>query len=171
MLPSPEKLLSRNLLDVLIRAGLILLLALFCFRIFHPFLDLMLWSVILAITLYPLHQLLSGWLGGRTNSAATLIVILGLVILLVPVRCSGMSMADPVRDLVHAIQNRTLQIPLPPDSVQTWPVSQQHLSLLDTRGHQYRGGTRMASTAGVAKTLAGQAAYRCSSSPRSSLPG
>ena len=57
MLPTPtiEKVLSHELLDVLIRAGLIAVLVLFCFQIFHPFLDLMLWSVILAITLYPLQ--------------------------------------------------------------------------------------------------------------------
>ena len=161
MLPSPEKLLSRNLLDVLIRAGLILLLALFCFRIFHPFLDLMLWSVILAITLYPLHQLLSGWLGGRPNSAATLIVILGLVILLVPVVVIGMSMADSVRDLVHAIQNRTLQIPLPPDSVQTWPVIGQYIYPFWTRvATDFMGVVHQMAPhlQGVAKTLAGQAA-------------
>ncbi|AGI23718.1 permease [Pseudomonas sp. ATCC 13867] len=125
--PPPEKLLSRNLLDVLIRAGLILLLALFCFRIFHPFLDLMLWSVILGITLYPLHQLLSRVLGERPNSAATLIVLIGLVLLLVPVVVLGLSIADSVRDVVQGIQNRTLRIPLPPDSVATWPVVGQYI--------------------------------------------
>ena len=58
MLPTPtfEKVLSRELLDVLIRAGLILALVIFCFEIFKPFLHLMLWSVILAITLYPLQR-------------------------------------------------------------------------------------------------------------------
>ena len=49
--------LSGGLLDVLIRAGLITVLVLFCFQIFHPFLNLMLWAMILAITLYPLHGL------------------------------------------------------------------------------------------------------------------
>ena len=40
---------SRLLLDVLIRAGLIVLLALFCFDIFRPFLSLVLWSLITAL--------------------------------------------------------------------------------------------------------------------------
>jgi predicted PurR-regulated permease PerM len=63
MLPSADRVLSRNLLDVLIRAGLILFLAVFCFRIFHPFLDLMLWALILAVTLYPLQGMLQRALG------------------------------------------------------------------------------------------------------------
>lgn len=53
--PLPDKVLSRGLLDVLIRAGLIAILVISCYQIFRPFLDLMLWSMILAITLYPLH--------------------------------------------------------------------------------------------------------------------
>ena len=42
--PTSEKALSRGLLDVLIRAGLIAVLVIVCYQIFHPFLDLMLWS-------------------------------------------------------------------------------------------------------------------------------
>jgi hypothetical protein len=51
-----EGLSSRNLLDVLIRAGLIAVLAIFCYDVFRPFLDLMLASVILAVTLYPARR-------------------------------------------------------------------------------------------------------------------
>ena len=58
-----EKALSRNMLDVLIRAGLLAIMAIFCFRIFSPFMSLMLWSVILAITLYPLQRSLQSKLG------------------------------------------------------------------------------------------------------------
>ncbi len=47
--------LSRGLLDVLIKAGLVAALVMFSFQVFQPFLELMLWSVILAVTLYPLY--------------------------------------------------------------------------------------------------------------------
>ncbi|MNO57293.1 putative inner membrane protein [compost metagenome] len=129
-MPLPEQLHSRNLLDVLIRAGLILLLALFCFRIFHPFLDLMLWAVILAIALYPLHQVFTRWLGDRHAGASILILLLGLVVLLVPVAMLGTSMAESVGTVVHAIQNKTLHIPMPPDSVRGWPLVGQPLHSL-----------------------------------------
>ena len=65
--------LERRLLDVLIRAGLILALAMLCYRIFSPFLVLMVWALILAVTLYPLHQALAARMGGRQGWAATLI--------------------------------------------------------------------------------------------------
>ena len=53
--PTAPRVLSREMLDVLIRAGLIAVLAIFCFRIFVPFLNLMVWALILAITMYPLQ--------------------------------------------------------------------------------------------------------------------
>ena len=51
--PELERRLSGRLLDVLIRAGLVLALALLCYRIFSPFLSLMAWALILAVTLFP----------------------------------------------------------------------------------------------------------------------
>ena len=46
-----EERISSRLLDVLIRAGLIGLLAALCYVVFAPFLTLMAWALILAVTL------------------------------------------------------------------------------------------------------------------------
>ena len=54
-----QKLLSKKFTDAMIRIGLIVFLVVMCFRIFAPFVNLMLWAVILAVTLYPLHQQLA----------------------------------------------------------------------------------------------------------------
>ena len=83
------KTLSRGLLDVMIRAGLIVVMVLFCFEIFRPFRDLMLWSLILAITLYPLQTRLRGPLGHKDGFIATLIVLVAILILMVPVYLLG----------------------------------------------------------------------------------
>jgi predicted PurR-regulated permease PerM len=56
---------TSGLLDVLIRAGLILALAMLCYQVFAPFLTLMVWALILAVALYPLHQYLAGKIGGK----------------------------------------------------------------------------------------------------------
>jgi len=75
MLPTPAsgKALSREFLDVLIRAGLIAVLAIFCFQIFWPFFDLLAWLLILAVTLYPLQVWLTRRYIKRDGYAATLI--------------------------------------------------------------------------------------------------
>ena len=56
---------SKGLLDVLIRAGLVAILAVVCYQIFFPFLNLLLWSMILAVMLYPLHKWFKRKLGDR----------------------------------------------------------------------------------------------------------
>lgn len=53
-----EKRLVARFLDMFIRFGLILALASFCYTVFSPFLNMMLWAVILAVTLYPLPSTL-----------------------------------------------------------------------------------------------------------------
>jgi predicted PurR-regulated permease PerM len=132
MLPAPvsERTLSHTLLDVLIRAGLITVLVLFCFNIFSPFRDLMLWSLILAITLYPLQERLKGPLGQKEGRIATLIILFSIVILMVPVYLLGISIADSVTQTVALVKSGGFQIPPPSESVANWPVVGKRLSAL-----------------------------------------
>jgi len=109
------------LLDVLLRVGLIAVLAVFCYGIFHPFLSLMLWSVILAVTLYPLQRKLRAKLGkdGRT---ATLIVLLVIGALAVPAWVIGDSLIDSAASGLKMVQGKDMQVPAPKPSVGEWPV-------------------------------------------------
>jgi len=130
MVPSPvnEKALSRTLLDVLIRAGLITVLVLFCFEIFSPFRDLMLWSLILAITLYPLQTWLMGRRGKKPGFVATLIVLVAIVILLVPIYLMGTSIADSVEHAMVIVKEGGFHVPPPAPSVADWPLVGKPLS-------------------------------------------
>jgi predicted PurR-regulated permease PerM len=64
-----EPRIAATLLEVLIRAGLILILAIICYQVFSPFMNLVVWAVILAVTLYPLHQRIARRVGGRQGIA------------------------------------------------------------------------------------------------------
>src|SRR5579864_5113105 len=105
MLPTPtsDRVLSRELLDVLIRAGLIAVLAVFCFRIVVPFLDLMVWALILAITLYPLQVRLRRSVGNREGLVATLIVLVAFGVILVPTYLLGAAVADSIEHVVAVV--------------------------------------------------------------------
>jgi predicted PurR-regulated permease PerM len=120
--PAYERRRSRLLLDVLIRAGLVLVLAMLCYRIFAPFLVLMVWALILAVTLYPLHQMLAARMGGRQGWAATLITLLGVALIVAPTALLLNSMGDSVHQLILDVQQDTLQIPPPKPGVAEWPV-------------------------------------------------
>jgi predicted PurR-regulated permease PerM len=126
---------SSRLLDVLIRAGLILVIALLCYRIFSPFLSLMVWALILAVAIYPLHQSLARRMGGKQGLAATVISIIGVVVIAVPTALLLSSLADSVHDFVHSVQNNTLQVPAPRPSVAEWPVVGERIHGLWSRAH------------------------------------
>ena len=117
-----EQRLASPWLDVLIRGGLILAMAMLCYRVFSPFLHLMVWALILAVTLYPLHQFLASKMGGKQGLAATLLVITGIVLIVAPTAILMSSLADSVRQLVNDVQNNTLKIPAPRPGVEQWPV-------------------------------------------------
>ena len=68
-----------------LRLGLILLAVYGCYRIAAPFIPLVLWGAIIAVAIYPLHRKLATRLGDRNKLSATVITLLGLVILTTPV--------------------------------------------------------------------------------------
>lgn len=114
--------ISSRLLDVLIRAGLIVAMAALCYRVFSPFLTLMVWALILAVTLYPLHQMLARRMGGKQGLAATVLVILGALVIVTPTTLLMNSLGDSVRGVIEDVQNNTLVIPAPRESVKEWPA-------------------------------------------------
>jgi len=124
-----------SLLDVLIRAGLILGLAILCFQIFAPFLTLMMWAIILAVTLYPAQQFIAARVGGRQGRAATLLVLLGVLLIVVPTAVLMSSLGDSIHELINDVQNDTLEIPAPPESVAGWPVVGPKVHALWSRAH------------------------------------
>jgi predicted PurR-regulated permease PerM len=106
----------------LIRAGLILAMAMLCYQVFSPFLTLMVWALILAVTIYPLHQALASKIGGKQGLAATLLVVVGVMLIVAPTAMLMSSLGDSVHQLVNDVQNNSLKIPAPRPGVEEWPV-------------------------------------------------
>ena len=123
------------LLDVLIRAALIGALALLCYRVLSPFLTLAAWSIILAVTLYPLHRRLARRVGRRQWLASTILVVVGVLLVVIPAALLLNSFADSVRDFVDAVQQNRLAIPAPREGVERWPLVGKKLHDAWSRAH------------------------------------
>lgn len=108
--------------DTLIRVALIGGLAWLCIQVFSPFLKLMVWAIILAVTLYPLHQWLARRIGRRQGLASIILVILAVAIIVVPTWLLMNSFADSVRRIVGAVQQNAVHIPPPRENVKNLPV-------------------------------------------------
>jgi predicted PurR-regulated permease PerM len=130
-----EKRLSGRLLDVLIRAGLVFVMALLCYQIFSPFLALMAWALILAVTLYPAHQKLAHKMGEKQGLAATTLVLGGIVLIGVPTAVLMFELGDSVHQFIVSLRDHTLQIPAPWPSVAEWPIVGKKVDALWSQAH------------------------------------
>ena len=130
-----ERRLAHRLLDVLIRAALLLAMALLCYRVLAPFLSLAIWALIFAVTIYPLHQRTAALLGGRSGLAATLLVLLGIVVFVVPIAVLMSSLGDSIRTLIEPVQQNTLRIPAPPETIAAWPLIGARFHAVWTQAH------------------------------------
>src|SRR5262252_4790619 len=115
--PAPTK-----LWDTLIRIGLMVGLAYLCFQVLSPFMKLMAWSIILAVTMYPLHHRISHRLGDRPKTTSTILVVMAILLLVVPTWLLMNSFANSVRGFISAAQQNAIQIPAPRESVKSWPL-------------------------------------------------
>ncbi|MBV1915905.1 MAG: AI-2E family transporter [Pseudomonadales bacterium] len=113
---------SNELTEAMIRFGLIAFLVYTSAKIFSPFMGMMMWGLILAVTLYPLHQKIADKIGGKQGAAATFMVLAGLLLIGIPATMLGESTADFARESVGTFQKQSIEIKPPPASVAEWPV-------------------------------------------------
>jgi predicted PurR-regulated permease PerM len=126
---------NSNLLEVLIRAGLLLALIVLCLQVLSPFITLLVWAVILAVSLYPLHQAMARKMGGRQGLAATLLALLGILLLVVPTAVLMSSLGDSIHRFIQDVQNNSLSIPAPPARVATVPIVGERLNAMWNQAH------------------------------------
>ncbi len=117
-----REMIKKDLSDILIRIALLGFLVFMSMKIFSPFMGMMLWALILAVTLFPLHQKLAARLGGKQGRAATLIVLSGILFLGVPTVMLSGSMVDFVQDTHTKFKNNSIAIKEPAPSVAQWPL-------------------------------------------------
>lgn len=133
--PLLEERLSRKLLDVLLKAGVVVALALLCYRIFSPFIGLTAWAIILAVTLYPVHQKLARRMGGKQGMAATVLVLLGVVLIGVPTALLMGALGESLQHFVASVREGTLKVPAPSPDVAAWPVIGRKVHDLWSQAH------------------------------------
>jgi predicted PurR-regulated permease PerM len=74
-------------------------------------------------------------MGGRQGLAATILVLLGIALIVVPTAALMSSLGDSVRQLVADVQENTLAIPAPPEAVASWPVIGERLHSVWSMAH------------------------------------
>ena len=117
-----ERRTSHSLWDTLIRVAVIGVLGALCFQVFSPFLNLVVWSIILAVTLYPVHQMLARRIGGRQGLSSIILAILGVALIVVPTWLLMNSLADSIQSVLGSVQQNAVHVPPPREGVKSLPL-------------------------------------------------
>lgn len=104
-----------------IKTALVFLIIFACFIIFRPFLLPVIWGVIIAIAIYPLHLKLTK-LVKKPGLSSTIITIVFLAIIILPSISFTSSLVNSLKELSVSIESGTLAVPPPSDKVAEWPL-------------------------------------------------
>jgi predicted PurR-regulated permease PerM len=112
----------RRTAETAIRLVILFLLLYWCYTIVRPFIDILLWSVIFAVALFPTYKWISGKLGTKKALSAVLIVILMLIVLSIPGLLFAKSLYEGVAFLKTQYESAGNIIPEASEKVSAWPV-------------------------------------------------
>lgn len=114
---------TKNPVDIYIKIVLLSLLLLWSFYIVRPFVTIIIWSIIVAVSLYPFHQkLLKLFKGKKQGLVTTIFVLILLVLIVVPTINLTSSVIDSGQELYQQFDSGTLKIPPPAETVKEWPL-------------------------------------------------
>lgn len=111
-----------SFVEIGVKAAVLLILLAWGFQIVRPFIDVLVWSAILAIALFPLHAKLTRALGDRNSLSATLIAIIGVLMILGPIVTLTIQSFDSTREIAQQWKAGTLEISPPPAKVNSLPM-------------------------------------------------
>jgi predicted PurR-regulated permease PerM len=109
-------------IEIAIRIGALILLISWCFLILKPFISPVVWGIIIAVAVYPLHIRLTAILGHRPRLAAAIMTIAALLIFILPGVKLADSMLSGVKILDERLQKGSIRVPSPPEGVGDWPM-------------------------------------------------
>jgi predicted PurR-regulated permease PerM len=115
---------------VVLRLAVLGLLLYCVVLVLYPFSSIILWSVALAVSLYPLYDRLLIPLRGRRRLAAVLITFLAFLLLALPAVWLAVTLTDSMRVLYGKIDFSSIRLLAVPDSIKAWPLIGEKLHSL-----------------------------------------
>ncbi|MBR1120972.1 AI-2E family transporter [Bradyrhizobium lablabi] len=109
-------------IQLAVRLALLALLIYWSFVVIRPFVPILAWSMVLTVALYPVFNWLSRLLGHRPKTAATILTLINLGIVIGPATWLGLGAVEGLRSFAAQLSAGTVAIPSPPPSVRDWPI-------------------------------------------------
>lgn len=119
---SSKKEFVSNAKEAALHIAILFIILSISFMIFKPFLVPVAWGIIIAVALYPIFKKINNLFKGRKGLAATVIVLIGLALLIIPSLKFAGTTIDGLHSLSEQLEQGNLEVPPPPDNVKEWPV-------------------------------------------------
>lgn len=117
-----EKKVTSQVIDLTIKLVVLYAIVAWCFSIVAPFVSPVMWAIIIAVAIYPLHEKLTILFKGRAGRAAAFFAILTISLFIIPIVLVSASLIDSVKDMSSLLVAGELHVPAPNESVATWPI-------------------------------------------------
>jgi len=119
--------LSGTLVELAIRVAVLALLLYWALALLRPFASVVMWSVIIAVALYPAFSRFARYLGNRRRLAAAVVTALALLVVIGPATWLAIGLIDSIRVVAERLEPERLALPPPFPSLKTWPLIGERL--------------------------------------------
>jgi predicted PurR-regulated permease PerM len=114
---------THNPINTYINIVLLTLLLAWSFLIVKPFVTLIVWSIIVAVSLYPIYQrLLKATKGKKKGLVTSLFILVLLALIITPTINLTSSLIDSGQEFYSDFEEGNLRIPPPGENVKDWPL-------------------------------------------------
>ena len=113
---------SNRPLDVYFRLALATLIIYWCFLIARPFLVMLIWASIIAVSLYPVYKGLSNLLRGRKVLTSVFMILILIALFVIPSIQIGHSLTKTAKELKRELDTEQFDIPDPDQAIADLPV-------------------------------------------------
>lgn len=120
--PDKNQSAQNNVVFYAIQLLVLAIILIKCFHIIEPFLNILLWGFVIAVTLQPLHEKLSKKLKGNKTVASIAITLTMLILIILPSVWLLLASLEEVKVIRNAIHMDQLNLPAPNESVKEWPL-------------------------------------------------
>jgi predicted PurR-regulated permease PerM len=108
--------------ELALRVGALALLLYLAVVLIKPFIEVAIWSIVIAVALAPAYERLAHWLGKRRRLAAALMTIVSLLVIIGPVTWLVLGLIDSLRVISTEFDVSALALPAPPAVIKGWPL-------------------------------------------------
>ncbi len=113
---------SDETIQLALRLGLLAFLVYWSFILVRPFIPILVWGLVLTVALHAPYDWLSKHLGGRPRTAAAILTIALLAVVIGPMTWLSLGLIEVVREISRQVDAGGLMIPPPPARLHDLPL-------------------------------------------------